>query len=200
MSKFNKNNIITEQRAAVIEELKQLENNDIVRRYLELKKENDILYNKELKLYSSIKKEEYDECRHILVYSKIDHDRLEGRTYRCCGCIKCGLDTSVLDEESDYLTHTQKIMYDYLRKNHLNYLNGIKTDILCDINLATSIYSKIKEAHPNIDDKTALKYFEIALDNIRNIEVNNERKISRAKRLSLNPKFQRWNGRDICNG
>ena len=187
---------ITEQRAVVIDELKQLKNNEVVKRYLELKEKNDSLYDKQLNLYDSIKREEYDECKHILVFSKIDYDRYEGRTYRSCGCIKCGLDNSVLDQERDWLTHTQKIMYDYLRKNHLN---GIKTDILCDIDLATSIYSKIKEAHPNIDDETAIKYFEIALDNIRNIEVNDERKISRAKRLSLSPKFKRWNGRDICN-
>lgn len=187
---------IKEQRAVVIDELEQLKNNEIVRRYLKLKEENDNLYGKQLKLYDSIKREEYDECKHILVYSKIEYDRHEGRTYRNCGCIKCGLDDSVLDEERDWLTNTQKIMYDYLRKN---YLKGIKTDILCDIDLATSIYSKINEAHPDIDDETAIKYFEIALDNIRNIEVNDERKISRAKRLSLNPKFRRWNSRDICN-
>lgn len=189
----------TEQRVAVIDELKQLENDELVKRYLELKKENYNLYDKQLRLYGSIKKEEYDECKHILVYSKIDYDRYEGRTYRSCGCIKCGLDNSVLDKEREWLTPTQKIMYDYLRKNHLNYFNGIKIDILCDIDLATSIYSKIKDANPDIDDETAIKYFEIALHNIRNIEVNDERKISRAKRLSLSPKFKRWNGRDICN-
>ena len=187
---------IIEQRAVVIDELKQLENNEVVKKYLELKEKNDSLYNKQLNLYDSIKREEYDECKHILVFSKIDYDSYEGRTYRRCGCIKCGLDNSVLDQERDWLPHTRKIMYDYLRNN---YLNGIQTKILCDIKLATSIYSKIKDANPDIDDETAIKYFEIALYNIRNIEVNDERKISRAKRLSLSPKFKRWNGGDICN-
>ena len=181
----------------VVNEIKQLENSDIVKRYLDLKKECDRLYDKQISLYSAIKHEEYDECKHILVYSKVDFDRYEGRTYRYRGCIKCGLDNSVLGEENDYLLYSRKIMSNYLQKKHLE---GITIDVCCDIDLATSIYSKIKEAHPNIDDKTAIKYFEIALDNIRNIEVNDERKVSRAKRLSLNPKFRKWNGNDICNG
>ena len=120
------NDEIIEQRVVVIDELKQLENDELVKRYLELKKENHNLYDKQLRLYGSIKKEEYDECKHILVYSKIYYDRYEGRTYRSCGCIKCGLDNSVLDKERKWLTPTQQIMYDYLRKNHLNYFNGIK--------------------------------------------------------------------------
>ena len=185
---------ITEQRAVVINELKQLKNEESVKRYLKLKEQNDNLYYKQLNLYGTIKHEDYDECKHILVYSKIAYDKYEGRTYRSCGCIKCGLDNSVLDEDRDCLSYIRKIMYDYLRKN---YLNGINTDIICDIDLATSIYSKIKEIHPDIDEETAIKYLKIALANIRNINVNDERKISRAKRLSLNPNFNRWNSRDV---
>ena len=112
---------IEKQRVLVVDELKRLENDELVKRYLELEKENHNLYDKQLRLYCSIKKEEYDECKHILVYSKIDYDRDEGRTYRSCGCIKCGLDNSVLGEEREWLLTTQKIMYDYLRNNHLNY-------------------------------------------------------------------------------
>ena len=51
----------------------------------------------------------------------------------------------------------------------------------------------------DIDDETAYKYFEIALDNIRNIKVNNNRKNSRAKRLSLIPNFKKWNSSDVSD-
>ena len=68
-----------------------------------------------------------------------------------------------------------------------------------DLDLAKAIYSKIKESHPDIDDETARKYFEIALDNIRKIKVNDERKVSRAKRLSLSPKFNKWTGCDVSS-
>ncbi len=79
----------------------------------------------------------------------------------------------------------------------LNHLKGIKTNIDCDIDLARAIYARIKNAHPTIDDETAIKYLKIALNDIRNINVSNERKISRARRLSLNDDFNRWNARKI---
>lgn len=90
-------------------------------------------------------------------------------------------------------------MYDFLKSQpvFIDSMKGINTKIPCDLNLAKAIYSKIKKAHPNIDDKTATKYFEIALDNIRNIPVNEERKINRARRLSLFSNFNRWNGSDV---
>ena len=37
----------------------------------------------------------------------------------------------------------------------------------------------------------------LELNDIRNIEVNDERKKSRAKRLSLNPNFNKWNREDV---
>ena len=187
---------IIEQRTVIVDKIKELKNNEIVKKYLELEKENDNLYYRQINLYGKLKREEYDNCNHVLVYSKVEYDSFEGRSYKYCGCIKCGLDNSVLAEERDWLPYERKIMYDYLRKK---YLKGIKTDILCDINLATSIYSKIKESHPDIDDETAIKYFEVALNDIRNINVNDERKVNRAKRLSLTPKFTKWDDIDMFN-
>ena len=81
-------------------------------------------------------------------------------------------------------------MYDFMYGGV--YRSGIDTKMFCDLDLAKAIYSKIREAHPNIDDETARKYFEIALDNIRNIKVTEERKANRAKRLLLIPGFNRW--------
>lgn len=88
-------------------------------------------------------------------------------------------------------------MYDYLRKHHLR---GKETNITCDLELAHAIYSKVKEVHPDIADDTALGYFEIALNNIRNTKVSEERKTNRAKRLSLGPKFNNWNASDVHHG
>ena len=187
---------ILEQRTAVLERLKQLENDENVKRYLELTKENDSLYEKQLNFYRTIKYEEYSECKHILIYSKTGYDNRDGIPYRTYGCIKCGLDASVFDKEESELSDTSKIMYDYLLDHNFD---GIKTYYLCDIDLATSIYSKIKDAHSDIDDETAIKYFKNSLDNIRNIPVNDKRKISRAKRLALNPDFKRWLSSDISD-
>ncbi len=183
---------LIEQRRKIIEQLTMLEESETVQQYIELKKQNEELYNQQLSLYRDVKMEEYASCSHILVCSKLVYDRYEGRTCEWCGCIKCGLDTSVLD--SDYPLGLQKIMYDYLKKSHLHSLNiqEIKTDVICDMDLAQVIYAKIKSVYPNIDDETARKYFEIALDNIRNIKVSDERKENRAKRLSLDSKFKKW--------
>ena len=121
----------------------------------------------------------------------------EGCTHKSCGCIKCGLDGSVSNQDREYLSFSQKIMYDYLRKHHLR---GKETNITCDLELAHAIYSKVKEVHPDINDDTAIGYFEIALNNIRNTKVSEERKTNRAKRLSLGPKFKNWNASDVHHG
>ena len=50
------------------------------------------------------------------------------------------------------------------------YWKGINTELTCNLNLATSIYSKIKETKPDIDDEVATKYFKVTLEDIRNKE------------------------------
>lgn len=169
--------------------------NDLKKEYNKIKEQNET----ELDLYQKMKKKEYESCKHILVYSEIEHDMLEGRTYRRCGCIKCGLNESASSGYRNFLPFSQKIMYDYISEHYLNgYIrDGIETKIACDLDLAQALYSKIKENHPDIEDDIVIKYFEIALDNIRNIKVSEERKVNRAKRLSLNPQFKNWNARDI---
>ncbi len=189
---------IIDERKKIIAEMKKLEENKIIKRYCELKRQNKSLYNDQLSLYKNMKKEEYAACNHILVYSKIDHDEYGNHTYESCGCIKCGLDNSVLNGARDWLGGTQKIMYDYLKENYLSSnFGGIQTGILCDIDLAQAIYTKIKNAYPSIDDTTAIKFFKYSLENIRNVKVNDERKVSRAKRLSLDPNFKKWYSSDI---
>lgn len=183
---------LKKQRKIILNELKPLEESETVKRYLELKKQNTDLYNQQKKLYNAILEEKYASCKHILVYSRIESDDYEGRKYKYCGCIKCGLNNSV--SNGDYRYVDEGVMYNYLKKHSLR---GIETKIACDLDLAMAIYSRIKQVHPDIDDKTAIKYFEIALDNIRNIKVKDERKVSRAKRLLLNPEFNRWKSSDV---
>ena len=42
-----------------------------------------------------------------------------------------------------------------------------------------------------------IKYFNVAINDIRNKEVSDERKASRAKRLLLSPKFNKWDSIDV---
>lgn len=189
---------LSKKEQKVIDEIKLLQSKGIVKRYLGLIEENEEIQEKLEYLYRDLKVVEYATCDHVLITSKTDYDEYEGRTHKWCGCIKCGLDTSVLRSNSDYLSSNEHIMYSYLRKNVPSQeLNGINTNITCDINLAQRIYSRIKEVYPEIDDETAIYFLKSALENIRNIKVNDERKVSRAKRLSLKPNFNKWDKEDI---
>ena len=133
---------IINQRRKVIDEIKELENDERIRRYCELKDINERLYEKQFDLRKRIKLDEYSSCNHILVYSKIDYDGWEGRTYRSCGCIKCGLDSGVLDGDRKYFSVLDQLMYDYLKGNHVK---GKLLEVVCDLDLAHAIYSKIKK-------------------------------------------------------
>ena len=187
---------ITEQRKNISIELKELLENESVKRYFELCNKDKNLAFQQREVYENIKNEQYLKCNHIWVNTLKDYDSYEGRTETYCGCIKCGLDERVIymmeyNPDCSALTEDQKIMYKIMNDSY--YKKGINTNVNCNLELAMAIYKRIKEKYPNIQDGLARKYFEIALDNIRNIQVNDERKKSRAKRLSLNENFNRWN-------
>ena len=71
------------------------------------------------------------------------------------------------------------------------------SDIYCDELLARAIFSKLKEHHPDCTDEELVYYLRVALDDIRNIRVSEERKESRAKRLSLPSAFHSWDGSSV---
>ena len=149
-------------------------------------------------LYRKLKYRQYEECSHIWVCDKAGFNEITGCTYARFGCMKCGLDYSALDKGRTFSNFNELIMCDYIEKygkqiNHKHVYTGLTSQVICDLSLAVSIYSRIKKRHPEIDDDTALKYFEIALHDIRNIPVNNTRTQSRIKRLSLSRDFAGWN-------
>lgn len=188
---------VVDERKDVLRQIEELEKDENVKKYIELKGHNDKLIKQ---LYIDMKNDEYSSCNHILVNTLHDYDSCEGRSYNYYGCIKCGLDSRILSRilepsESFLLPLEQKVMYDFLKKNGFN--GGVDFDDFCDLDLGKAIYSKIKERHPDIDDETAMKYFGVALNDIRNIEVSEDRKENRAKRLSLSPKFNKWYRIDV---
>ena len=98
-------------------------------------------------------------------------------------CVKCGLSTDVLDSYSEELNELDRVRYDYLKENGLV---GTDEGYCCDFALANEIYKRIKQSNPNIDDETAIKYLEIALDNMINIKVSDEKIDAKAKKLGVN--------------
>lgn len=174
--------------------LEELMEDKQVQEYLALDGRRIELEPELLSLHTDMKKEEFSKCSHIWIPVSKNVDYYEGRSDIDYGCMKCGLDQRVLSASyPEFLSVDDKIMYNYLRQHYAIH-QGIKSHTLCDLDLARSMYSKIIEYHPDIDDITALKYFEIALDNMRNIRVIDDRKESRVKRLMLKPGFNNWGG------
>ena len=99
--------------------------------------------------------------------------------------MKCGLNENVRDRDISTLSEDQKIMLSYLQGLSFGIEKGIETELTCNLDLAISIYSKIKEAKPDIDDELAAKYFKVALEDIRNKEISDEGKEDRTKKISL---------------
>lgn len=173
------------RRRHIKEQLELLMKDSSIQTYISLCKEDSELKSLQEELYRKMKLEQYAKCKHIWI-------KVSDRTfYGSYGCIKCGLDGRVYDrvhyKEFDV---DEEIMFDYICDNPSSKENAI--EVLCDLELARAIYAKIKERHPYIDDITARKYFEIALDNIRQIKVSPERQQSRAKRLNLKKDFKNW--------
>ena len=195
-----KYNHIVSERQTIIDQINVLAENETVKEYFALREQNDKLASQQKDLYKQIKVEEYSSCNHIWVNTLHDYDSWEGRSYNYHGCVKCGLDKRVFHlmerfHSLDWLTLDQQIMYDFVENHHSS--SGINSNLLCDLDLAKAIYAKIKKVHPDIDDETAVKYLKVALHNIRDIKVSDERKESRAKRLSLKPGFNKWTGFDV---
>lgn len=195
-SKYDK---VVEDRKKVIQELDELKENEFVKRYFELSKIDNKLSIEQHGLYTKIKIEEFSSCDHLWITCEFNVDKIDGHTERFDGCIKCGLNWKIFREDYNSLETVDERIMHYVLNSDRAIAEGHTLNEFCNLELGKAIYSKIIENNPNIDEETACKYFEIALNNIRNIEVNDDRKISRAKRLSLNPSFNKWNRDDIKN-
>ena len=197
---IEKYNEIVTKKQDVIKQINTLEENEMIKKYNSLRKLNNELMIKQKNLFTQIRENNYSSCNHIWVNTLHEEDNLEGRSYNYYGCIKCGLDKRVFHimdkyNDSNCLDLNKQIMYNYL--NHHRNNSGIYTQICCDLTLATAIYKKIKERHPDIDDETTIKYLNAALHNIRKNNDAEKIKANRAKRLSLRVDFNKWKSSDI---
>ena len=193
-------NAVAEKMKAVQEQITELAASEQVKKYFELQKQKDSLKAQEKSLYQKLKINRYESCQHLWIKTVLRENSYDG-DHTFYGCIKCGLDQSVLNVRIDgprdqinwllKLERDNDIMYDFIL-THPDYFHGTVTDSYGDLELSKAIYSRIKETHPNIDDDTAVRYLEWSLDNIEKHKVSKERKEGRAKRLSLKPEFNGW--------
>ncbi|HIR59074.1 MAG TPA: hypothetical protein IAB38_03395 [Candidatus Onthousia excrementipullorum] len=165
-----------------------LEELPIVKKYIELQAKKNALATKRKNLYGLMKYGEYENCNHLWGISMDEYGEYD------YVCVKCGLNYKSLRltnrGKEDSLSFDERVMASVLKGQ--SFVNDADINLVCDKDLAMALYKKIKEHHPDIDDKTAVKYLEIALEDIRNIEVSEKRKKNRAKRLGLRHDFNRW--------
>ena len=165
-----------------------LEELPIVKKYIELQAKKNALATKRKNLYGLMKYGGYENCNHLWGISMDEYGEYD------YVCVKCGLNYKSLRltnrGKEDSLSFDERVMASVLKDQ--SFVNSADINLVCDKDLAMALYKKIKEHHPDIDDKTAVKYLEIALEDIRNIEVSEKRKKNRAKRLGLRHDFNRW--------
>ena len=180
-----------EEREQMLLQLSVLEKTEEVKKYLLLKDKSASLFFECQELIKRIKLEEFESCNHIWITTNEMVDKNKGRSCRFLGCIKCGLDQDVINKLNTihFLPYEEQLMCTFMENS--KYITGIVSFESCDLSLARAIYSKIKEKNPDIDDETACKYFEIALNNMRDKRVNDEKRKSITKRLSLKPHFNK---------
>ncbi len=170
------------------QEIWGLEEVPIVKKYIGLQKKKTELEIKRKNLYGLMKHGEYENCDHLWGISMDEYGEYD------CFCVKCGINDKVMRlsnrGKAEALSFDERVMASVLEEH--DYYDDSDINTICDKELAMAIYKKIKEHHPDIDDKTAVKYLEIALEDIRNIEVSEKRKKNRAKRLGLSHDFNRW--------
>ncbi|HIT22047.1 MAG TPA: hypothetical protein IAB56_03595 [Candidatus Scybalousia intestinigallinarum] len=194
---------VVAERQKILDEIKQLEKNEIIKQYMKLCEQNRKLTLKQEELTIQLLREKYQSCDHIWITSREDYDRYEGRRYLRRGCIKCGLDYSANDPDSSiFYTESGEVMRQVIRDSRYGHQLMLKTsvdaiDIYCDLQLARAIFSKLKKYHPDCSDEELVHYLRVALEDIRNIQVSDERKENRAKRLSLGSNFHSWDSSSI---
>ena len=195
---FEQFNELEEKRKQVQQRLDELEKDEKIIKLRELEHLRKELIEQKNNIERDATLERYQECDHLLVVSRIVYGRTN-KAHKNFGCLKCGLDDSLILEDN-LIPRKYIDINSYIRNNMLKWKTAISdknTNIVCDIDLARAIYLRIIEYYPNIDDDTLKKYFIVALNDIRNINVNKKRKESRAKRLNLLPNYNYWNEESV---
>ncbi len=146
----------------------ELISHPIMLEYSRLESEEDKLQKKVDEIKTDLVIDRINECgTHYLI----------GNPWGYATCLKCGLITK--PPHGNNSTERAKFFamswYMIEHEKDLAYVENYKLDY----SLAQKIYNKILEANPGIDSDTAIKYFEIALDNM----IDFPRDESRAERL-----------------
>lgn len=129
--------------------------------------------------------EKIQRCQHYIAYDNPVYQISTDTTIYDYYCPKCGLASELASYDREDLSDEDKVRYDYFESNGIASKKG-NYNYVVDRDLAMSIYEIILEKNPGINSKTAIKYFEIALDNMIDKPVTDEAIEHRAERLGTN--------------
>ena len=163
--------ICTQHLINISDRLLKLQKNPAVQEYMRLEREYEETKEEQDEIFQKMKYAEYDSCSHILVYTKEEYVKEEEHTYTYQGCIKCGLDESILKSNEKNRSLEDQTQYDYLRSKG-ETLTGLHTEVECGIALAQKIYEEIKAENKDITDEQLVDLFIQAYTNMKTTDIH----------------------------
>lgn len=152
-------NELIDKRKKVVSEICDLIEEENVKKYIELCKENVILKSSISNLYKKIIMNQYEKCNHVYVTCGYTTDGdYDSSTIAYRGCIKCGLTTEAYNNE-----YFNNIMNEFFKKHSLEYdvdrMPGKRIARYIDLDTARMLYTSIIKDYPDIDDDELVNIF-----------------------------------------
>ncbi len=177
--------------AELSEEKENLENNKTVINYIKIletlvQKEYSLMDKKHQLRKSKINKE-YIKMKDK--YSKCHHYTIADPKTGYSTCILCDITNAGKFKNDPTIKEVAMEIYQDNEGGDISmHAVALQNRLYaCDTKIAKAIITKIKEANKEIKRAELFKYFEIALDNMIDIEVSDKRINGRAKRLGVRP-------------
>lgn len=167
------------------DKINTIENTDIFRLYKLFVNERKLLEEKKDNLYKKMMFEKFDKCHHFAVKSRFIYYGWGEKGTTCHGCIKCGLDNSVLQDVM--LNDDMLIMKAYFEKcnvydfakvynivlnleddEEISYINGYEQ--------AKQFYRDVIKQNPNISNKELEELLKVELNKMEEAKSGHSRK------------------------
>ena len=137
----------------------------VVKEYLAKLAEAEAAKKVTEKAYKEVLNERIRNCEekgHVLVTV----DKVNGMRY--CACIRCQTSETVarkIPYAKEIKTIEEQVQYEYLHRCQF-HLNGIDTDVTCDVDTAHKLYKRIIDEYGDIDNGTLKALFKDEFNNM----------------------------------
>jgi len=138
---------------------------EVVKEYLAQLARTETAKKATEKAYKDVLNERIRNCEekgHVLVTV----DKVNGKRY--CACIRCQTSETVarkMPYAKEIKTVEEQVQYEYLHRRQF-HLNGVDTDVTCDVDTAHKLYKRIIDEYGDIDNDTLKALFKDEFDNM----------------------------------